>query len=183
MRAAPPTTPAAAPVATTPVAPPAAFLPAVTSPSPSRARDKARTAAAALGATVDAAAAKLGAVDDPAALRRLERLAHLLDGAFRLPGTRWRFGLDGIAGLVPGVGDSVTALVGLYMLLEARRAGAPNGLLARMAGNVAVDWVVGSVPVVGDLFDFAFKAHRRNADLLRRHLQDRAAVGAAPPRH
>ena len=95
-----------------------------------------------------------------------------------MPGTRWRFGLDGLAGLVPGVGDSLTALVGLYMLLEARRAGAPGGLLARMLGNVAVDWAVGSVPVLGDLFDFAFKAHRRNADLLRRHLQDHQGTKA-----
>lgn len=130
------------------------------------------TAAAAI--TADAAAALAPA--DPAALRRLERLARLLDGAFRVPGTRWRFGLDGLAGLVPGVGDSLTALVGLYMLLEARRAGAPGGLLARMLGNVAVDWAAGSVPVLGDLFDFAFKANKKNLELVEKHL-----AGRVPP--
>ncbi len=104
------------------------------------------------------------------ALRRLDRLAHLMDGAFRLPGTRWRFGLDGLLGFVPGIGDSVTALVSLYVLAEAWRLGAPPGLVLRMLGNAGLDWAVGSVPLLGDVFDLAFKANRRNLALLRRHL-------------
>ena len=123
---------------------------------------------AARGVATPAAAA--GAGLDAATLRRLERLAHWMDGAFRLPGTRWRFGLDGILGLVPGAGDSLTALVGAYVILEAYRAGAPASLIARMLGNIGLDWAVGSVPLLGDVFDFAFKSHRRNVDLLRRHL-------------
>jgi hypothetical protein len=125
-------------------------------------------ALAARGVATPAAAATGGL--DAAALRRLERLAHWMDGAFRLPGTRWRFGLDGILGLVPGAGDSLTALVGAYVILEAYRAGAPASLIARMLGNIGLDWAVGSLPLLGDVFDFVFKSHRRNVDLLRRHL-------------
>jgi hypothetical protein len=106
-------------------------------------------------------------------LRRLELVAHWLDGAFRLPGTSWRFGLDGILGLVPGAGDSLTAVVGAYIILEAWRLGVPSSVIVRMLGNIGVDWAVGSVPLVGDIFDFAFKSHRRNVDLLRRHLSER----------
>ncbi len=104
------------------------------------------------------------------ALRRVELVAHWLDGAFRVPGTRWRFGFDGILGLVPGAGVSLTALVGAYIILEAWRLGVSTGVIVRMLGNIGLDWAAGSVPVVGDLFDFVFKSHRRNADLLRRHL-------------
>jgi hypothetical protein len=106
-------------------------------------------------------------------LQRLERLAHWMDGAFRVPGLGWRFGLDGILGLVPGAGDTVAGLVGLYMLLEARRLGAPSAVILRMLANLGLDLAVGSVPVLGDVFDFAFKANRRNLDLLRRHLAER----------
>ncbi len=107
-------------------------------------------------------------------LRRLELVAHWLDGAFRLPGTSWRFGLDGILGLVPGAGDSLTALAGAYIILEAWRLDVPTSVIVRMLGNVGLDWAVGSVPLVGDIFDFAFKSHRRNVDLLRRHLSKRS---------
>ena len=105
-----------------------------------------------------------------ATLRRLDRFAHLLDEAFRIPGTRWRIGLDGLAGFVPGIGDGVTALVALYPVLEAYRHGAPPALLARMLANLGIDTAVGAVPILGDIFDVAFKANRRNVELLRRHL-------------
>jgi hypothetical protein len=108
---------------------------------------------------------------DPAALARLEWLAHLLDSRWRIPGTGVRFGLDGVASLFPLVGDSATALVSLYLLAEARRQGARRGLLVRMAGNVALDWAVGSIPILGTLFDIGFKANKRNLALLRRHLK------------
>ena len=105
-----------------------------------------------------------------ASLQRLERLVSLLDDKFVVPGTRWRFGLDGVFGLLPVVGNSAGMLFSLYLVFEAKRLGAPNGLILRMLGNVAVDGVAGSVPVLGDLLDFAFKANRRNLALLRRHL-------------
>ena len=110
--------------------------------------------------------------DDDAqnALARYSILTQLLDQAFRVPGTRWRFGLDPIIGLIPGFGDALTALVGLYGLLVARRLGAPASIQLRMLWNLAVDTIVGAIPLVGDLFDFAFKAHVRNRVLLERWL-------------
>lgn len=108
-----------------------------------------------------------------AALRRLERLAELLDHRFAIPGVGWRFGLDGMLGLIPGIGDAAGGLISLYLVNEARRHGAPWPLLARMLGNVGLDLVLGAIPLIGDLFDFAFKANHRNVKLLRRHLQRR----------
>ena len=78
--------------------------------------------------------------------------------------------MDGLVGLVPGIGDGVTALVALYPLIEAWRLGVPKAVLLRMLGNIGADSVLGAVPIAGDLFDFAFKANRRNVALLRRHL-------------
>ncbi|MGD9510468.1 MAG: DUF4112 domain-containing protein [Geminicoccaceae bacterium] len=112
-----------------------------------------------------------------AALRRLDRFAFLLDDAWRIPLLGRRIGLDGVVGLVPGIGDAVTGLVALYPLLEARRLGAPSGLLLRMLANIGTDAVLGAVPLAGDLLDFAFKANRRNVALLRRHLSLKQAEG------
>lgn len=105
-----------------------------------------------------------------ATLRRLDRFAFLLDDAWRIPIIGRRIGLDSIVGLVPGIGDAVTGLVAIYPILEARRLGAPSGLLLRMLANIGADAALGIVPVAGDLLDFAFKANRRNVALLRRHL-------------
>jgi hypothetical protein len=104
------------------------------------------------------------------ALARYALLTNLLDQAFRVPGTRFRFGLDAIIGLVPGAGDIVGALLGLYGVWVARQLGAPSSLLVRMLGNIGVDAVAGSVPIVGDLFDFAYKPHVRNLLLIERWL-------------
>ncbi|HYE00892.1 MAG TPA: DUF4112 domain-containing protein [Alphaproteobacteria bacterium] len=98
--------------------------------------------------------------------RRLEQIAQVMDSAFTVPGTEYRFGLDFLIGLVPGIGDAITTGIGAYLVWEARRLGAPKTLLIRMAGNVAIDGVVGSVPLIGDLFDAGFKANRRNLRLL-----------------
>ncbi|HET8727694.1 MAG TPA: DUF4112 domain-containing protein [Alphaproteobacteria bacterium] len=110
-------------------------------------------------------------------LEELDRLADLLDTRWRVPGVGWRFGLDGVVGLLPGVGDAATGLLSAYLIWQARRMGVPTGLLLRMAGNVGLDVVAGSVPVLGSIFDFAFKANRRNLRLLRRHLEREAARG------
>ncbi len=102
-------------------------------------------------------------------LRRLETLAGWLDSAFRIPGTQIRFGFDSILGLFPGVGDTAMALPSLYVLTTAHHLGAPWHVLARMVGNIAIDTVVGTVPVLGDILDVSFKANKRNVALLRDH--------------
>jgi hypothetical protein len=104
-------------------------------------------------------------------IARIEWLSTLLDTAIVIPGTNIRFGLDALIGLVPGIGDAVSTLLALYIVREARALGAPRLLVARMLANVALDGVVGMVPVAGDLFDVAFRANRRNVALLLRHLE------------
>ena len=111
-----------------------------------------------------------------AALRRVEQLAYWLDDRYQLPGTRFRIGLDGIVGLIPGVGDAVTSTLTAYIIYEAWRLGVPTSMLARMLANLGIDTVVGIVPVVGDLLDIGFKANRRNLRLLHRHLSERGVI-------
>jgi len=100
----------------------------------------------------------------------LQRLEFLLDEAFRVPGTNIRFGLDGIIGLVPGLGDVVAGLLSLIIPLAAWIRGVPYVALMRMAANIAIGVLVGSIPFFGDIFDIAWKANRRNYQLMRRHL-------------
>lgn len=104
-------------------------------------------------------------------LRRVERLANLMDGALRIPGTKIRFGLDSVIGLVPGLGDSATALVSAYIVLESWRLGLPLRGVWRMVGNILVDLVLGSLPIVGDIFDVFWKSNRRNTRIVREHLE------------
>ncbi|EAR21706.1 DUF4112 domain-containing protein [Nitrococcus mobilis] len=102
--------------------------------------------------------------------RRLQRLAQLLDSEFQIPGTRWRFGLDPLIGLVPGLGDAASAVISLWLIAEAKRLGAPSASLRKMLRNVLVDSVAGSIPVLGDAFDAGYKANLRNVALLERAL-------------
>ena len=106
--------------------------------------------------------------DDPAA--GVRTLARLLDSAVTVPGTNFRVGLDALIGLVPGVGDMAGAAMSGYIVLAAARLGAPKPVLMRMILNVAIDGVVGSVPLLGDLFDAGWRANIRNTALLDRHL-------------
>lgn len=106
-------------------------------------------------------------------LARLEALAKLMDGAFVIPGTSIRMGLDGFLGLIPGVGDAIGGLVSSYLVWEARKLGAPNWLIARMLANTAVDTVLGSIPFAGDVFDVMFRANMKNMALLRGYLEKR----------
>ncbi len=104
-------------------------------------------------------------------LDRIDGLAHQLDSAFRIPGTRIRLGYDSIIGLIPGIGDAAGFVPGAYIVYESRRMGAPNSLLARQIFNIGVDAIVGSVPLIGDVFDVGWKANRRNAALIREHVE------------
>lgn len=99
---------------------------------------------------------------------RLDALSKLLDVAFILPGTNIRYGIDGLIGLVPIVGDLLTTAISLWIVREARALGAPKHVVARMLGNVALDGVVGLVPFAGDAFDVMFRANMRNMRILKK---------------
>ncbi len=103
----------------------------------------------------------------------IEKLATWLDSRFRIPGLGWRFGFDTIIGLVPGIGDGVTALLSLYIIGRAHQLGASPWLMARMGWNVLLDSVLGSIPLVGDLFDLGFKSNTKNVRLLLQHVEKR----------
>ena len=97
-------------------------------------------------------------------------LSYLLDNAIRIPGTRFRIGYDALIGLLPGVGDAAGLVLSAYIVWEAARLGAPVPTLLRMGGNVALETLVGAVPLLGDVFDAAWKANARNMHLLHEHL-------------
>lgn len=103
-------------------------------------------------------------------LAQLDDLARLLDSRWRIPFTRIRFGVDPVLGLVPGLGDAAAALPALYIVWRARKLGVPFSLQARMLGNIGIDFLVGSVPILGSIFDVYYKASRRNHALLRAHV-------------
>jgi Domain of unknown function (DUF4112) len=109
-------------------------------------------------------------------LDALRRWAALLDNAFRVPGTQFRFGLDPILGLVPGIGDLATPVLSVLILVHGARVRVPKIVLARMVLNALIDFAVGAIPVAGDIFDFAWKSNDWNLALLERHA--RPGVGA-----
>jgi hypothetical protein len=104
-------------------------------------------------------------------LDRLRAITRLMDQAFGVPGTKWRFGLDALFGLVPGLGDIAGGLIAVYALRVARQLGAPGVIQLHMLTNIAIDASIGTIPVIGDLFDFVFKAQTRNLALLDDWLQ------------
>lgn len=109
-------------------------------------------------------------------LDRLERYARLLDSAIRVPGTDLRIGLDALLGLIPGLGDALGTLLSLYIVWTARRWQLPVSVRARMLANVVIDGVLGSVPLIGDLFDLLWRANLRNVQLLRAYQDAPAAT-------
>lgn len=112
-----------------------------------------------------------GLGNDPASiLKRVEMLERVLERSFTIPGIRRDVGLDAIAGLVPVVGDLITAAMGAYIVWEARNLGLPKWKLWRMGANVAFDTALGAVPVVGDAFDLLFRSNSKNLKILRKHL-------------
>src|SRR5258708_7179181 len=99
--------------------------------------------------------------------KSLDQLAFYLDDLFRIPGVGWRFGLDGLIGLIPSVGDTLTSFASFYILIAGVRYGVPKITLLRMALNIAIDYLVGSIPVIGDAFDFVWKSNKMNMNLIR----------------
>jgi hypothetical protein len=114
----------------------------------------------------------------PARVARLRNLSYWLDNAIAIPGTRFRFGLDPIIGLLPGGGDTAGLLLSSYIVLEAARLGASKSMLSQMAFNILLETIAGTVPVAGDLFDAAWKSNVRNMQLLEDHLRLPPAVPA-----
>jgi hypothetical protein len=108
---------------------------------------------------------------DASQVERLRTMTRLLDSAIRVPGTRYRFGIDAIIGLVPGIGDAIGAIFSAFIVFQAARLGVSTSTLIRMMGNVALDTIVGEIPLLGDLFDAGWKANVRNMALLEAHLQ------------
>ena len=117
-------------------------------------------------------APRIPPVEQQARLKRLRRLAWLIDAAMRIPGTRFRFGLNSLLGLPPAIGDLTLAAVSLYFVYQASRFGLPRDKLHRMLGNVAIETLLGAVPVLGDLLDVVFKANLRNLAILEEHLSE-----------
>lgn len=107
---------------------------------------------------------------DPAGLNQLRLIARVWDDLIRIPVIGRRVGLDAVVGLVPGVGDAAAAVVASWAVIVAYRLGAPASVLVRMSGNIAVDTLVGAIPLLGDLFDIGWRAQRRNVHLLERWL-------------
>ena len=102
--------------------------------------------------------------------QRLEKLAWILDSVIPIPGTNWRIGLDGLIGLIPGVGDISAGAISTYILYQALRMGVPTMVVGRMLLNIVMESVVGVIPFFGDIFDFAFKANKRTVELLREYV-------------
>jgi hypothetical protein len=105
-------------------------------------------------------------------LQSLDRLAWLLDSSIRIPGTNRTIGLDGIIGLLPGIGDVVSGVISGYIVVKALLMGLPIFVIARMVVNLMIEGIIGVIPVVGDLFDFIFKSNKRNVRLMQTYLQN-----------
>lgn len=111
-----------------------------------------------------------------AALDRLDLLARVFDTAFAIPGTNFRFGIEAVMRLVPGIGDAAASALSCYLLYEAHRLDVPKPVFARLVANVAIEGAVGAIPLLGDLFDVGFRANRRNVAILREHFQRQGMI-------
>jgi hypothetical protein len=104
-------------------------------------------------------------------INKLRRLSKVMDNAIAIPGTKFRFGLDPIFGLLPGGGDTITGGLSAYIVVEAARMGLPREILYKMVGNILIDSFAGAVPIIGDLFDVGWKSNVKNIELLEKHLE------------
>jgi hypothetical protein len=115
---------------------------------------------------------------EPLPVRRrdpvIEAIAHVMDGL--IPVGRWSFGLDSVVGLIPGLGDIIGAAIGMIIVLRAVQAGIPRIAIARMMTNIAIDCLVGAVPLLGDAFDFVFKSNRKNMQIYEESLERRGST-------
>ena len=112
-----------------------------------------------------------GMGNDPQAARmRVEALEKLLERAFHIPGTKIPFGLDSIIGLVPVLGDLITAAMGAYIVWEARNLGMSKWQLIRMTANIGIDTAIGAIPIVGDAFDLVWRSNTKNLRIIKKHL-------------
>ncbi len=112
-------------------------------------------------------------------VKNIEWLARLMDSQFKIPGTNIRFGLDPLIGLIPGAGDIVTFSISVFMVSTLAKNGASGYVLARMTFNIIFDALIGAIPIIGDIFDFGFKANERNIKLMREHYQQGRHRGSA----
>ena len=112
-------------------------------------------------------------------IRKLDALAKLMDSQFQIPSTKIRFGLDALIGLIPGVGDFAGFIVSGYMILVLASNGASGFVIARISLNILIDVIIGSIPFLGDIFDFAFKANERNMKLVHEHYKEGRHQGGA----
>lgn len=110
----------------------------------------------------------------PEEAETFRKIADLLDTQFKVPGLGMRIGLDGVLGLIPVVGDTITGGLGLYALATAHRLKLPLGARLKMIWNIGVDMIIGAIPLIGDIFDFAFHAHAKNYAIIAKHLDRRA---------
>lgn len=110
-------------------------------------------------------------MDQEQLLRDLDNIASWMDARFSIPGTDIRFGLDSLTGLIPGIGDTLGMAVSGYIFHRAVQYGIPHHIKARMIFNIFIDWLIGIIPLAGDVFDVKWKANLRNVALLRKHLQ------------
>jgi hypothetical protein len=106
------------------------------------------------------------------AIRRLEQIARLMDSRFRIPGTRFRFGLDPILGLIPFAGDGISLIIQAYLVITMRRHGASGKVMTLMVLNIALDYLLGVVPGIGDALDFFYKSNDKNIRLLKKHYEE-----------
>ena len=104
--------------------------------------------------------------------QQIDSLENWLESKFAVPGTGLHFGLDGLLGLIPGIGDTITAGLSAIIILDAHKKGARKRILVRMVSNSLIDLVIGSIPLVGDVFDFAYKSNTKNVKLLKQELRD-----------
>ena len=102
-------------------------------------------------------------------LARLDKLANAMDSNWKLPFTDIRVGWDTLIGLIPGVGDTLTSLVSAYIIREAHQMGVPSWIKWRMGWNMFIDWLIGLVPLLGDIFDVGWKANKRNVELIKKY--------------